>query len=109
MGHGLCPGKYLYEETFMKRPTFRNMLGILRDLVSEIARYFLVAAIGVVGQATIIENPDTVSGTGTVAVQGNAAIIESPDTLSATGKVAIQGHAAIIEAPEAPSARATSN
>ena len=51
----------------MKRPTFKNTLGLLRDLVSEMARYFLVAAIAVVGQSTIIENRDTVSGTGTVA------------------------------------------
>jgi hypothetical protein len=82
----------------MKRPTFRNKLGVLRDLVSEMARYFLVAATAVVGQATIIANPDILSGTGTVAIQGSAAIIAAPDTVSGTGTVT-----------SAPSARTASN
>ncbi len=73
----------------MKRPTFTDTLHWLNHLASEIARHLIWMVFAVVGQATIIENPDTVSGTGKVAIQGSASIIEAPDSLLASGRIAL--------------------
>ena len=66
----------------------------------RMSQIILTVPTGIAGLGNVIEAPDTVSGTGTLAVTGSGATTEASDIVSGSGTLSVTGTGAATEAAD---------